>query len=97
MTGEKMSKSGYGIREKKIKDGVKYSFTYYGDLEEAIEKARSDLKKEKENPEIAHWTWIFKKADEKIKAHENRIRRIQAFIERAMEHLGDEERRKEAE
>ena len=92
-----MGKSGYGIREKKIKGGVKYSFTYYGDLEEAIEKAQSDLKKEKENPEIARWLWILGKANEKIRTHENRIRRIQAFIECAMEHLEEEEHTKGAE
>ena len=43
-----MSKSTYHIKETKNS----YSFSYSGDLKEAVEKARKDLDKERENPDI---------------------------------------------
>lgn len=76
-------KSNYSIKESKDK----YNFTYSGDLGEALEKAKKDLQKEKENPDIPHWLWIKSKAEKAIKAHNNRIRRIQAFIDCAERHL----------
>ena len=81
-----MGKSTYSIKESKNR----YSFTYSGDLGEAIEKAKADLKKEQENTEFMRWEWIKKKADAAITAHFNRMRRITAFIECAERHLEEE-------
>lgn len=82
-----MSKSTYHIKETKSMR----SFTYSGDLKEALEKARKDLQKEKENPDIAHWEWIRKKAIGAITAHENKIERIEAFIRCAERNLKESE------
>lgn len=76
-------KSSYSIKESK----GRYNFTYSGDLGEATEKAKKDLKKEKENPDIPYWLWIKSRAEKAINAHNNRIRRIQAFIDCAERHL----------
>ena len=84
--GYRMGKSTYSIKESK----GRYSFTYSGDLGEAIEKAKADLKKEQENTEFMRWEWIKKKADAAITAHFNRVRRITAFIECAERHLAEE-------
>lgn len=64
-----MDKSTYHIKETKNN----YSFSYSGDLKEALEKARKDLQKAKENQDIAHWEWIRKKAASAILAHERKI------------------------
>lgn len=83
-----MGKSTYHIKETKDR----YSFTYGGDLKEALEKARKDLQKEKENPEIAYWEWIRKKAGSALLAHEKRKARISAFIKCAEQNLKETER-----
>jgi hypothetical protein len=72
-----MSKSTYCIKE--TKNGRK--FIYTGDLREATEKARKDLKKEEENEDIEYWQWIKRKAQAAIRAHEKKIGRIEAFIQ----------------
>lgn len=86
-------KSTYSIKESK----GKYNFTYSGDLREAIEKANKDLRKEKENAEIPYWKWMLEKAQKAIAAHDNRIRRIQAFIDCAERHLKAEKEGEQAE
>ena len=82
-----MDKSTYHIKETKNN----YSFSYSGDLKEALEKARKDLQKEKENPDIAHWEWIRKKAVSAILAHEKKKARIEAFIRCAEQNLKESE------
>lgn len=78
-----MGKASYTIKSSKNK----YSFTYSGDLGEAIEKAKRDLQREKSNPDIPYWSWLKAKADKALKNHTDRISKIQAFIECAEEHL----------
>lgn len=82
-----MDKSTYHIKETKNN----YSFSYSGDLKEALEKARKDLQKEKENQDIAHWEWIRKKAASAILAHERKIARLKAFIKCAEQNLKESE------
>lgn len=53
-----MGKASYKIRETK---NMRH-FTYSGNLEDAIEKAKRDLQKEKENKEIAQGYWLYEKA-----------------------------------
>ena len=83
-----MSKSTYHIKETKNS----YSFSYSGDLKEALEKAYKDLKKENENKDIEKWEWIKKKAVSAIVAHEKKIARIKAFIKCAERNLEERER-----
>ena len=45
-------------------------FTYSGNLKDAIEKAKRDLQKEKENKEIAQWYWLYEKAKKAIETKE---------------------------
>lgn len=82
-----MGKSTYHIKEKKDS----YSFSYSGDLKEALEKACKDLQKEKDNPDIAHWEWIRKKAVSAIMAHERKVARLEAFIRCAERNLKERE------
>ena len=82
-----MGKSTYHIKE--TKDS--YKFSYSGDLKEALEKARKDLKKEEQNPDIAYWEWIKKKAVSAILAHERKIAKIRAFIKCAERNLKESE------
>ena len=57
-----MGKASYKIRETK---NMRH-FTYSGNLEDAIEKAKGDLQKEKENKETAQWYWLYEKAKKAI-------------------------------
>lgn len=82
-----MGKSTYHIKE--TKDS--YKMSYSGDLKEALEKARKDLQKEKENPDIAHWEWIRKKAVSAILAHERKVTRLKKFIKCAEQNLESRE------
>lgn len=81
-----MSKATYRIKENK--DNC--SFTYSGDLGEAIEKARKDLQKEKDNPDVSYWLWIKDKAEKALGSHYNRIHRIEAFIKCAQRQLDND-------
>lgn len=76
-----MGKASYKIRETK---NMRH-FTYSGNLEDAIEKAKRDLQKEKENKEIAQWYWLYEKAKKAINAHNKKIANIEAFIRCAEE------------
>ncbi len=71
-----MGKASYKIRETK---NMRH-FTYSGNLEDAIEKAKGDLQKEKENKETAQWYWLYEKAKKAINAHNKKIANIEAFI-----------------
>ena len=76
-----MGKASYKIRETK---NMRH-FTYSGNLKDAIEKAKRDLQKEKENKEIAQWYWLYEKAKKAINAHNKKIANIEAFIRCAEE------------
>lgn len=76
-----MGKASYKIRETK----KARHFTYSGNLEDAIEKAKRDLQKEKENKEIAQWYWLYEKAKKAIYTHNKKIANIEAFIRCAEE------------
>ncbi len=78
-----MGKASYTIKSSKDR----YSFTYSGDLRGAIEKAKRDLQREKDNSDITYWIWLKAKVDKALKNHTDRISKIQAFIECAEEHL----------
>ncbi len=60
-----------------------YKLTYSGDLEAALEKAKTDLQKERENTELLRWEWIKKKAETAIKAHKTKIEKLETFIRAA--------------
>ena len=85
-------KSTYQIKETKNKR----IFSYTGDLAEAIEKAKKDLRKEKENPEIPYWIWIKGKAQKQIEAHNRKIERREALIRIAEKHLKEERENEKA-
>lgn len=82
-----MEKSRYYIKETKDR----YKFAYTGDLKDALQKARGDLQREKCNPETAYYEWAFKKAQSAILAHNRKMARLEAFIERAEITLEKEE------
>lgn len=67
-----MGKASYKIRETK---NMRH-FTYSGNLKDAIEKAKRDLQKEKENKEIAQWYWLYEKAKKAINTHNKKIANI---------------------
>lgn len=69
-------KSYYHIKSKKNH----YEMSYSGDLQEALNKAKEDLRRECENKEILHWEWLKKKAEAAIKAHRSKIEKLEAFI-----------------
>jgi hypothetical protein len=76
-----LGKASYKIRETK---NMRH-FTYSGNLKDAIEKAKRDLQKEKENKEIAQWYWLYEKAKKAINTHNKKIANIEAFIRCAEE------------
>ena len=57
----------------------------YDEIIDAIEKAKRDLQKEKENKEIAQWYWLYEKAKKAINTHNKKIANIEAFIRCAEE------------
>lgn len=81
-----MGKASYKIRETK---NMRH-FTYSGNLKDAIEKAKRDLQKEKENKEIAQWYWLYEKAKKAINTHNKKIANIEAFIRCAEEEQNKE-------
>lgn len=87
-----MSKATYHIKETKHNR----QFTYSGDLAEAIKKAEKDLEVERNNKDMQHWEWLYKKAKAAITAHENKVERIGAFIRCAKAELERQERESEA-
>lgn len=82
-----MSKATYHIKETKNTR----RFTYSGDLAEAIKKAEKDLEAEKNNKDMQHWEWLYKKAKAAITAHNGKIDRISAFIRCAKAELQRQE------
>lgn len=65
--------------------------SYTGDLGGALEKAKEDLKAERENEEMKYWEWIKKKAETKIKAHKTKIEKLEVFIRQATRQIMEEE------
>ena len=82
-----MNKSTYSIKE--TKDSYKMSYT--GDLSEALEKAKADLKKALNDKDLQHWIFLKEKADSMIKANARKIERLQAFIRVAERQLAQTE------
>ena len=75
----KKSRGDSGSRKRKPAAGIS------GNLKDAIEKAKRDLQKEKENKEIAQWYWLYEKAKKAINTHNKKIANIEAFIRCAEE------------
>lgn len=85
-------KSNYHIKSKKDH----YEMSYSGDLQEALNKAKEDLRRERENKEILHWEWLEKKAEAAIKAHRSKIEKLEAFIRAAERQLAKQTEEDEA-
>lgn len=85
-------KSNYHIKSKKNH----YEMSYSGDLQEALNKAKEDLRRERENKEILHWEWLKKKAEAAIKAHRSKIEKLEAFIRVAERQLAKQTEEDEA-
>ena len=85
-------KSNYQIKSKKNH----YEMSYSGDLQEALNKAKEDLRRECENKEILHWEWLKKKAEAAIKAHRSKIEKLEAFIRAAERQLAKQTEEDEA-
>lgn len=68
-----------------------YSASYSGDLHEALEKAKTDLKKYLHDKNIEKWVWIKEKAEAEIAANKRAIERAQIFIELAEKELKKKE------
>ena len=80
-----------------VEDDLEYYGKYKAKLSsEAIKKAEKDLEAERNNKDIQHWEWLYKKAKAAITAHENKIERISAFIRCAKAELKKQERESEA-
>ena len=82
-----MAKSNYHIKETKNS----YKLSYSGDLAEALEKAKEDLKKTLNDQELQYWIWIKDKAEKAINANSRKIERLQAFIKVAERQLKESE------
>lgn len=85
-------KSNHHIKSKKNH----YEMSYSGDLQEALNKAKEDLRRECENKEILHWEWLKKKAEAAIKAHRSKIEKLEAFIRVAERQLAKQTEEDEA-
>ncbi|MBN2878671.1 MAG: hypothetical protein JXN65_03480 [Clostridia bacterium] len=83
----KQTKSTYRVKEEKNT----YKMTYTGNLKEALEKAKEDLEKKQNDPNMPHWEWIKNKAEKEIEANKRAIGRIKAFISAAEEKLKEGE------
>lgn len=68
-----------------------YRATYSGNLHEALEKAKADLKKYLNDGDIPKWAWIKKKAEAEIAANKRAIERAQVFIGLAEKELKKQE------
>ena len=82
-----MAKSNYHIKETKNS----YKLSYSGDLAEALEKAKEDLKKTLNDKELQYWIWIKDKAEKAINANDRKIKRLQAFVAAAERELKESE------
>ncbi|MCD7825124.1 MAG: hypothetical protein LUH14_04065 [Clostridiaceae bacterium] len=78
-----MAKATYRVRE--TKDRI--LATYTGDLANAAEKARQDLRREVNNPDIEHWQWLAGQAQKRLLAHDRKIDRINTFLRIAEQEL----------
>lgn len=68
-----------------------YRASYTGDLHEALEKAKADLKKYLNDKNIEKWVWLKERAEAKIVANKRAIERAQVFIELAEKELENKE------
>lgn len=65
--------------------------SYSGDLHEALEKAKTDLKKYLNDKNIEKWVWLKEKAEAEIAANKRAIERAQTFIKLAEKELKKQE------
>lgn len=70
-----------GMRVKRDIKANKRTFIYTGDLAEAVEKAKEELKKKKESQERAFLLWQYERAKKAYLAYEQRIDDLNGFIE----------------
>ena len=75
-----------GMTAKHKKDGcVTYSFS--GDLEECIKKARKELRQKEDSEERTFLRWQHEKAKKAYETYERRIKDLQGFIRLGTEEL----------
>jgi len=75
-----------GMTAKHKKDGcVTYSFS--GDLEECIKKARKELRQKEDSEERTFLRWQHEKAKKAYETYERRIKDLQGFIKLGTEEL----------
>ena len=75
-----------GMTAKHKKDGcVTYSFS--GDLEECIKKARKELRQKEDSEERTFLRWQHERAKKAHETYERRIKDLQGFIKLGMEEL----------
>ena len=75
-----------GMTAKHNKDGlVTYSFS--GDLEECIKKARKELRQKEDSEERIFLRWQHEKAKKAHETYERRIKDLQGFIKLGTEEL----------
>lgn len=79
--------SGYRVKE----TNNAYKMSYFGNLEEALHKARLDLEKRHNDPNMQHWEWLKDKATKEIEANNRAIKRIKIFISAAEKQLKQQE------
>ena len=78
-----------GMRVKRNKNGVVYSFT--GELQDALEAARKELDKKIQSQERVFLQWQFEKAKKARDTYEKRIEDLQGFIRLAEKELAGKE------
>lgn len=79
------------VTTKKSGYSTNYKAVYSGDLNEALEKAKADLKKYLKDKNIEKWVWLKEKAEAEIAANKRAIERVQIFIELAEKELKNKE------
>ena len=76
------------MRVKRTKASTKY--TYSGDLEKELEKAKTELEKKKGSQERVFILWQYQKAKKAYEDYERRIDDLEGFIHAAEEHIKQE-------
>lgn len=78
-----------GVTVKHTKNGTK--FEYSGDLEKAIESAKSELEKKENAKERLYLLWQYERAKRARDSYERRISDLKRFIPLAEEKLAETE------
>lgn len=74
-----------GMKAKHTKDKVTYS--YSGDLKEAIEKAEKELREKEGTTKWLFLKWQYDNAKKALDAYNRRVKDLKSFIELAKEEL----------